>query len=53
MKQNAFWEQFSIGCYQLWIWLKYEAGAHPFLAVGVVVVVIFAWAMYKTEVRSR
>ena len=53
MKLSSFWEQFTIACYQLWVWLKYEAGAHPFLALGAVVVFLLAWAMYKTEVRSK
>jgi hypothetical protein len=53
MKLGSLWEQFSIACYQLWVWLKYEGGAHPFLAVGAVLVFVLAWTMYKAEVRSR
>jgi len=53
MKLDSFWEQFTIACYHMWVWLKYEAGAHPFLAVGTVVVFVLAWALLKTEVRSR
>jgi len=53
MKLDSFWEQFTIACYQLWVWLKYETGDHPFLAVGTVVVFILAWALFRTEVRSR
>jgi hypothetical protein len=53
MGLDTMWQQIAITCYQLWVWLKYEGGAHPFLAVGAVLVFVLAWAMYKTEVRSR
>jgi hypothetical protein len=53
MKLDSFWEQFTITCYQLWVWLKYEAGAHPFLAVGAVVVFVSVWVLFKSEVRSK
>ena len=53
MGLDAIWQQIAITSYQLWVWLKYETGDHPFLAVGAVVVFVLAWAMYKTEVRSR
>jgi hypothetical protein len=53
MELSAYWEQFSIVCYQIWVWLKYEGSTHPFLVAGAVVVFLLAWAMYKTEVRSR
>jgi drug/metabolite transporter superfamily protein YnfA len=47
------WEQFSITCYQVWIWLKSEVYVHPFLFLGIVVVIVSAWVMYKSEVRTR
>jgi hypothetical protein len=53
MELGYYWQQFSIACYQMWVWVKYEGSAHPFLAVGAVVIFVLVWAMYRTEVRSR
>jgi len=53
MKLDSFWEQFTIACYQLLVWLKYEVGAYPFLAVGAVVVFVSAWVLFKSGVRSK
>jgi hypothetical protein len=40
-------------CYQVWMWLSYEEGAHPLLFLGIVVIIVSAWILYKTEVRGR
>ena len=53
MGLDATWQQIAITSYQLWIWLKYEASLHPFLFLAIVIIIISAWAMYKTEVRGR
>jgi drug/metabolite transporter superfamily protein YnfA len=47
------WEQFSITCYEMWVWLKYEVSVHPFLFAGVVIVVVSAWVLFKSEVKGR
>jgi heme exporter protein D len=53
MGLEAVWQQYlSIG-YQVWVWLSYEAALHPFLFLGVVIVIVSAWILYKTEVRGK
>jgi hypothetical protein len=47
------WEQFAITCYQMWVGLKYEVSVHPFLFAGVVIVVVSALILFKSEVRGR
>ena len=37
----------------VWLWLQYEAGMHPFIFLIAVIVIISAWVLYKTEVRSK
>ncbi len=39
--------------YQAWNWLTYEAGVHPFLFLGVAIIIISAWVLYKAEVRTK
>jgi hypothetical protein len=53
MGLDAIWQQIAITSYQLWVWLKYEASLHPFMFLGAVIVIISAWAMFKSEVRSK
>jgi hypothetical protein len=33
--------------------MRNELGAHPFIFLGVVVVIVAAFILYKAEVRSR
>jgi hypothetical protein len=47
------WEQFSITCYEIWVWLKYEVVLHPFLFSGIVIVIVSAWFLYKAEVQTK
>ena len=47
------WQQFTYNGYQVWVWLRYEAGIHPFIFLGVVIVIVSAIIMYKTEVRGK
>ena len=53
MGVETVWQYFNNNCYQLWLWFKYVTGAHPFLAVGFLVVGILAWVLYKTDVRYK
>ncbi len=53
MGLEAIWQQITISCSQVWTWLKYETGAHPFLAIGSILVIVLAWGLYKMEVRER
>ena len=53
MELDSIWEKFAIDCYQVWEWVKYEAGAHPYLIGGTILVFIFAWTLYKMEIRAR
>jgi hypothetical protein len=46
-------QQLSNNLYQLWNWLIYEATGHPFLFGGTVIVIVSAWLLYKTEVRTK
>jgi hypothetical protein len=47
------WEQLSSIYNQLWIWLSYEVGSHPFLFLSIAVVIVSAWILYMAEVRAR
>jgi len=53
MSLDAIWQHVAITSYQVWLWLRYEASLHPFLFLGIVIIIISVWAMYKTEVRGR
>jgi len=53
MGLEAVWQQFAFAGYQLWVWIEQGIGAHPFLAVGTLVVFVLAWALYKAEVRTK
>ena len=47
------WQQLENSVTQLWNWLRYEASAHPFLFLGIAIVIISAWLLYKAEVRTK
>ena len=53
MGLDALWQQCVYTGYQIWIWLSYEASVHPFLFLGVVIVIVSAWVLYKAEVRGK
>jgi hypothetical protein len=53
MGLEAMWQQGAYTAYQMWVWLRYESGIHPFLFLGVVMVIVLALILYKTEVRGR
>jgi len=53
MGLEAVWQNWSNAGHQVWVWVEYEAGLHPFMAVGVVIVIISALILYKTEVRDK
>jgi hypothetical protein len=53
MGLDSIWEKFAIDCYQVWVWVKYEASAHPYLTGGTILVFILAWTLYKMEIRAR
>jgi hypothetical protein len=38
---------------QIWTWVGYESGAHPFVFLGIAVVIVSAWILYKSEVRTK
>ncbi len=53
MGLEAVWQQGANFGYQLWVWLRYEASLHPFLFLGIAIVIVSAWVLFKTEVRSK
>ena len=53
MGLDAVWQQCVYTGYQVWDWLRYEAGVHPFILLGAVIVVVAAYALYKSEVRIK
>jgi hypothetical protein len=53
MGLDAVWQQCVYTGYQLWIWLRNEAGLYPFIFVAAVIVIVAAVIMYKTEVRGK
>ncbi len=38
---------------QMWSWLGYESSVHPFMFLGIAVVIVAAWILYKSEVRTK
>ena len=53
MGLEAVWQQCTYTGYQVWVWLRYEAGVHPFMFLAAVIVIIAAVIMFKTEVRGK
>ena len=53
MGLDAVWQQVAYTGYQVWVWLRYEVSMHPFIFLGVVIVIVSAIILYKTEVRGR
>lgn len=53
MGLDAVWQQVAYTGYQVWVWLRYEVSVHPFIFLGVVIVIVSAIILYKTEVRGR
>jgi hypothetical protein len=53
MRLEAVFQKFFIASYQLWEWVKYETGGHPFLFLGSVIVIVLAWTLYKMEGRVK
>ncbi len=49
MQLDILWDQFTNAFYQLWVWARYEAGLHPFMALGVALIIILAWMLYKGQ----
>ena len=53
MGLDAVWQQGAYTGYQVWVWLRSEAGDHPFMLLGTVIVIVSAWILYKSEVRTK
>jgi hypothetical protein len=53
MGLDAVWQQIVYTGYQVWIWLRYEIGVHPLVFLGVVIIIISAWILYKAEIRTK
>jgi hypothetical protein len=53
MGLDAMLQKCAYTGYQVWDWLTYEFGTHPFILLGVVIIIVAAFFMYKTEVRSK
>ena len=47
------WQQSVYAGYQMWLWLRHEVYAHPFIFLAAVIVIISAFIMYKAEVRGK
>ena len=53
MGLDAVWQQCTYTGYQVWVWLRYESGIHPLMFLGVVIVIVLAIILYRTEVRGQ
>jgi len=53
MGLDAVYQQLVYAGYQLWAWLRYESGVNPLIFLGVVIIIVAAIVMYKTEVRRK
>jgi drug/metabolite transporter superfamily protein YnfA len=53
MGLDALWQQCVNTIYQVWIWLRYEAGVHPFLFLGIAIIIVYAWILYRSEIRTK
>jgi hypothetical protein len=53
MGLDAMWQQCAYAGNQVLAWLRNEAGIHPLIFLGIVVVIVAAVILYKTEVRGR
>ena len=53
MGLDAVFQQVTYAGYELWAWLRYEAWVHPFIFLGVGIIIIAAFVMYKTRVRDK
>jgi hypothetical protein len=49
----AVWQQVAYTGYQVWVWLRYEVIVHPFIFLGVVIVIVSAIILYKAEVKNK
>ena len=53
MGLDAIFQQIAYAGYQVWAWFRYEAGVHPFIFLGAVLVIVAAIILYKTEIRTK
>ena len=53
MGLDAVLQQCADTWYQVWVWLRYEAGIHPLIFLGAVIIIVSAWILYKSEVRIK
>jgi hypothetical protein len=53
MGLDSYWQQGTIFADQVWVWLQYEASLHPVLFLGMVIVIVSAWLLFKLEVRVK
>jgi hypothetical protein len=47
------WQQCVNVTFQVWNWLFYEAAVHPFIFLGMAIIIVSAWLLYKAEVRTK
>jgi hypothetical protein len=47
------WQELASACQLVWMWLRYEVAVHPFVFLGIALIIILAWVLYKAEVRAR
>lgn len=47
------WQETVNGLYQMWNWLIYEASVHPVIFLGVAIIIVSAWFLYKAEVKTK
>ena len=53
MGLEALWQQCAYTGYQVWVYLRDETGDHPFMSLGIVIVIVSAWVLFRSEVRSK
>ena len=49
MNFEVLWTQISNAFHQFWIWVRYEASLHPFMTLGVLLIIILGWVLHKGE----
>ncbi len=53
MPLEVLWGQVSNALYQFWVWAGYEARLHPFMALGLLLIIILGWVLYKGQSTHR
>jgi hypothetical protein len=53
MGLEAIQHQGVVAGYQLWVWIEDLTGGHPYLALGILGILVLAWVLWKGEIRTK